>query len=161
MRFAELGGNNKFAQTRYFLVKNLFLQSLKLSPLCLLLLSENTVNAQNLPPYAGTTCSAFATHPEAQWHYAMGTAPASVDEDRDGLACEHLTTRIRQDGNRIFTNQALRVNVRYTLEVWRVNATDVYLRIKSSEGMDFTTRSFPSDPAAREHMNTYYRDLLR
>ncbi|PZO45839.1 MAG: hypothetical protein DCF17_00380 [Shackletoniella antarctica] len=143
------------------LMVNLFLRALKLSPLCLILLGGTAVNAQNLPPYAGTTCSAFATQPEAQWHYYMGTAPASLDDDRDGLACEYLTSVIRSDGSRIFNNQANRGNVRYTLEVWRVNATDVYLRIKSSEGMDFTTRSFPSDPAAREHMNTYYRSLLR
>ncbi|MBD1914270.1 MULTISPECIES: hypothetical protein [Cyanophyceae] len=142
-------------------MKNLVLQALKFSPLFFLLLGGTTVSAQSLPPYAGTTCSAFATHPEAQWHYAMGTAPSSVDDDRDGLACEHLTSAIRSDGSRIFNNQANRGNVRYTMEVWRVNATDVYLRIKSSQGMDFTTRSFPSDPAAREHMNTYYRNLLR
>lgn len=142
-------------------MKELLVRALSLSPLCFLLLSGTTVNAQNLPPYAGTTCSAFATQPEAQWHYYMGTAPSSVDDDRDGLACEHLTSTIRTDGNRIFNNQANRGNVRYTMEVWRVNARDVYLRIKSSDGMDFTTRSFPSDPAAREHMNTYYRNLLR
>ena len=141
-------------------MKNLLLQAINLSPLCLLLLSGSTANAQNLPPYAGTTCAHFATQPEAQWHYYVGTAPASLDDDRDGIACEHLTNAVRQAGNRIFNNQANRGNVRYTLEVWRVNATDVYLRIKSSQGMDFTTRSFPSDPAAREHMNTYYRNLL-
>lgn len=141
-------------------MNNLFLKALKPSPLCFLLLGITTVSAQSLPPYAGTTCSAFATQPEAQWHYAMGTAPASLDADRDGWACEHLTSTIRSDGSRIFNNQANRGNVRYTMEVWRVNARDVYLRIKSSNGMDFTTRSFPSDPAAREHMNTYYRNLL-
>lgn len=66
-------------------MKKLFLKAIKLSPLYLLLLAGTTVNAQSLPPYAGTTCSAFATQPEAQWHYYMGTAPSSVDDDSDGL----------------------------------------------------------------------------
>lgn len=134
----------------------------KLLPLSLLLvLATPIAKAQSLPPYAGTQCNHFSTHPEAQWHYHMGTAPTSLDNDRDGLACEHLTSNIRQDGSRIFSNQANRGSERYTLEVWRVSARDVYLRIKSSSGMDFTTRSFPSDPNAREHMRTYYQNLLR
>ena len=141
-------------------MKQLFLNAIKLSPLYLILLSGSTVSAQGLPPYAGTTCAHFATQPEAQWHYYMGTAPATVDDDGDGAACEYLTRTIRTDGSRIFNNQATRGNVRYTLEVWRVNARDVYLRIKSNQGMDFTTRSFPSDPEAREHMRTYYQNLL-
>jgi len=136
-------------------------RAFKLSPLSLLLLGLSVANAQELPAYAGTRCTDFATHPEAQWHYVMGTAPASLDPERNGLACEHLTHTIRQAGNRIFTNQANRGTEVYRLEIWRVSATDVYLRIKSSRGLDFTTRSFPSDPAAREHMNTYYRNLLR
>lgn len=141
-------------------MKQLFLNVIKLSPLYLILLSGSTVSAQDLPPYAGTTCAYFATQPEAQWHYYMGTAPSSIDDDSDGEACEYLTSTIRTDGNRIFNNQATRGNVRYTLEVWRVNTRDVYLRIKSNQGMDFTTRSFSSDPAAREHMRTYYQNLL-
>lgn len=137
-----------------------FLQALKLSPLCLLLVGGAIANAQNLPPYAGTYCTDFATYPEAQWHYSLGTAPASVDENRDGRACEYLTSAIRQDGNRIFSNQATRGSEVFRLEVWRVNARDVYLRIKSNRGVDFTTRSFPSDSAARAHMRTYYQNLL-
>lgn len=136
-------------------------RAFKLVPLSLVLVLAAPAKAQDLPPYAGTQCSHFATQPEAQWHYYMGTAPASLDDDRDGYACEHLTTRIRQDGSRIFSNQANRGNERFTLEVWRVNATDVYLRVKSSAGMDFTTRSFPSDRDARDHMRTYYQNLLR
>jgi hypothetical protein len=137
-------------------------RAFKLVPLSLLLLlAAPLTKAQTLPPYAGTQCIHFATHPEAQWHYFMGTAPDSLDNDRDGWACEHLTSNIRQDGNRIFTNQANRGTERFTLEVWRVNATDIYLRIKSSAGMDFTTRSFPSDRDARDHMRTYYQNLLR
>lgn len=134
----------------------------KLIPLSLLMfLAAPLAKAQTLPPYAGTQCIHFATQPEAQWHYYMGTAPASVDEDRDGTACPALTRSIRQDGSRIFSNQANRGSERFTLEVWRVNATDVYLRIKSSSGIDFTTRSFPSDREARAHMRTYYQNLLR
>jgi hypothetical protein len=90
----------------------------------------------------------------------MGTAPDSLDPDRDGYACEYLTTRIRQAGNRIFSNQANRERVVYSLEVWRVSPTDLYLRIKDNQGLDFTTRSFPSDREAREHMRTYYQNLL-
>ena len=127
----------------------------------LLLLAAPPAKAQNLPPYAGTQCINFATHPEAQWHYYMGTAPSSVDSNSDCRACEQLTSIIRQDGNRIFSNQANRGRERFTLEVWRVSATDVYLRLKSSSGMDFTTRSFPSDREARNHMRTYYQNLLR
>lgn len=134
----------------------------KLLPLSLLmLLAAPLAQAQTLPPHAGTQCIHFATQPEAQWHYYMGTAPATVDEDRDGMACPALTRRIRQDGSRIFSNQANRGSERFTLEVWRVNATDVYLRVKSSSGMDFTTRSFPSDREARTHMRVYYQNLLR
>jgi hypothetical protein len=136
------------------------LRALKFSPLGLLLLSLSVANAQELPPYAGTRCADFATHPEAQWHYYMGTAPASLDPDRNGLACEYLTSIVREAGNRIFTNQANRGTEVYRLEVWRVSATDVYLRIRSNRGLDFTTRSFPSDPAAREHMRIYYQNLL-
>lgn len=136
-------------------------RAFKLVPLSLVLVLTAPAKAQNLPSYAGTQCSHFATQQEAQWHYYRGTAPASVDNDRDGEACEQLTTWIREDGSRIFSNQANRGTERFTLEVWRVNATDVYLRIKSSSGMDFTTRSFPSDRDARDQMRTYYQNLLR
>jgi hypothetical protein len=142
-------------------MSSLFNRALGCIPLSLLILLAAPAKAQNLPPYAGTQCSHFATQQEAQWHYYMGTAPASLDDDRNGYACEYLTTVIREDGSRIFSNQANRGNERFTLEVWRVNATDVYLRIKSSSGMDFTTRRFPSDREAREHMRTYYQNLLR
>lgn len=125
-----------------------------------MLLVAPAAKAQTLPPYAGTQCVHFATQPEAQWHYYMGTAPATVDADRDGVACPALTQRVRQEGSRIFSNQANRGTERFTLEVWRVSATDIYLRIKSSSGMDFTTRSFPSDREARDHMRTYYQNLL-
>ncbi|QQE65752.1 hypothetical protein GFS31_24410 [Leptolyngbya sp. BL0902] len=126
----------------------------------IMLLAAPLAKAQTLPPYAGTQCFHFATQPEAQWHYYMGTAPATVDADRDGIACPALTQGIRQEGSRIFSNQANRRTERFTLEVWRVSTTDVYLRIKSSSGLDFTTRSFPSDREAREHMRTYYQNLL-
>ncbi|MBW4481932.1 MAG: hypothetical protein KME14_05275 [Tildeniella torsiva UHER 1998/13D] len=54
------------------------LQALSLSPLCLLLVGGAIANAQNLPPYAGTYCTDFATYPEAQWHYMrVPTAPIS------------------------------------------------------------------------------------
>jgi hypothetical protein len=133
---------------------------IKLSPLWLLCIGGTLAQAQNLPPFAGTRCSHFATQQEAQWHYNFGTAPASLDDNRNGWACEHLTTRIRQDGNRIFNNQVIRPGEVYTLEIWRVHTTDHYLRIKSRGGLDFTTRSFSSGTAAREHMETYYRSLL-
>ncbi len=48
----------------------------------------------------------------------------------------------------------------YSLEVWRVSPTNLYLRIKDNHGLDCTTRSFPSDREAREHMRTYYQNLL-
>lgn len=137
-------------------------RALKLAPLSLLVvLAAPLAKAQTLPPYAGTQCIHFATQQEAQWHYYMGTAPASVDEDQDGLACHRLTRNIRTDGSRIFSNQANRGRERFTLEVWRVSSTDLYLRIKSSAGMDFTTRSFQSDREARNHMRIYYQNLLR
>ncbi|HEY9880953.1 MAG TPA: excalibur calcium-binding domain-containing protein [Leptolyngbyaceae cyanobacterium] len=136
------------------------LQALKLVPLGLVLGGVAVANAQSLPPYAGSQCVNFSTQQEAQWHYTVGTAPDSLDDDGDGVACEYLTTYIRQDGNRIYTNQANRGSHVYRLEVWRVNNNDVYLHIKSTNGLDFTTRSFPSDPAARQHMNTYYKNLL-
>ena len=136
-------------------------RAVKWLPLGLLLALAAPAKAQNLPPYAGTRCHHFATQQEAQWHYYMGTAPATVDDDRDDYACEYLTTRVREDGYRIFSNQANRDSIVYTLEVWRVSPTDLYLRIKSNHGLDFTTRSFPSDREAREHMRTYYQNLLR
>jgi hypothetical protein len=142
-------------------MSSFFNRALSVLPLSVLLVLAAPAKAQTLPPYAGTQCSHFETQPEAQWHYHMGTAPASVDDDRDGYACELLTTTIREDGSRIFSNQANRGTERFTLEVWRVNATDVYLRVKSSSGVDFTTRRFPSDREAREHMRTYYQNLLR
>jgi len=42
-----------------------------------------------------------------------------------------------------------------------VAPTNLYLRIRISHGLDFTTRSFPSDREAREHMRIYYQNLLR
>jgi hypothetical protein len=110
-------------------------------------------------PMAGLVCDDFATQGEAQYHFLGGTAPASLDGDNDGVACEALTDEPRGDGGRIFTNQSNRGDIVVKTEVWRVSATDYYLNVGTG-GYSFTTRSFPSDNAARDHMDTYYGELL-
>ena len=50
------------------------------------------------PPMAGYVCADFATRSEAQWHYLQGTAPAELDADNDGEACEELSDEARKDG---------------------------------------------------------------
>lgn len=117
-------------------------------------------------PLAGTTCSDFATQGEAQWHYLFGSAPASLDGDSDGIACEGLTMQLRAEGTRAFRNQNING---LTLEIWRVSAIDHYLKINAStteiareldEVTVFTTRSFASSDEALAHANTYYGDIL-
>lgn len=111
-------------------------------------------------PMAGLVCDDFATQGEAQYHFLSGTAPKSLDGDNDGDACEALTDEPRLGGSRNFTNQSTRGNIVIDTEVWRVSATDYYLRVGTG-GYSFTTRSFPSNDAARDHMNTYYGALVK
>ncbi|MBW4486023.1 MAG: excalibur calcium-binding domain-containing protein [Tildeniella torsiva UHER 1998/13D] len=122
--------------------------------------STEVASVEAAIPMAGLVCDDFATQGESQYHFLSGTAPKSLDGDNDGVACEVLTDEPREDGNRIFSNQSTRGDGVIDTEVWRVSATDYYLNVGTG-GYSFTTRSFPSGDAARDHIDIYYGDLVQ
>ncbi|MEM9452267.1 MAG: hypothetical protein AAGA75_27600 [Cyanobacteria bacterium P01_E01_bin.6] len=121
--------------------------------------STRTASSQSVSlPLAGSSCSSFETRWEATYHYWNGTAPADLDADSDGMACEHLPEE-RNWGGYVAHRQ---VSTRgYTGEVMTVNSNFHYLRLQSISigGVrtpTFSTRSFRSQAAAREHFECYY-----
>lgn len=109
------------------------------------------------PVYAGTTCSDFASWPEAQFHFHNGSAPPSLDGEGDGLACEYLSNRPREDGNVVRRISAAGMDV----EIYRGITDDYYIRFERVNIEDvelplFTTRSFASEGDARDHYYQFY-----
>lgn len=111
-------------------------------------------------PMAGDSCSDFATQGEAQYHYINRTAPASVDGDRDGIACEELELiPNRVDGSRAATYNSNRyAGVEIVLfDVARRNIDgEFYLKVNAPGVGIFTTRRFSDHADALEHMRVYY-----
>lgn len=109
------------------------------------------------PQYFGTSCNSFSTQQEAQFHFMNGSAPPSLDGEGDGIACEFLPTTPRQDGSvsRIISASGLGV------QIIRASSSNYYLRLSGVEinGVElapFSTRSFSSGTAARNHYYRYY-----
>lgn len=112
-------------------------------------------------PMAGTVCADFASQPEAQFHFLQGSAPASLDRDNDGIACDDLPTASsnRTGGSLVNTYRSTRfggVDIEL-FDVGRRNiGGDFYLRVTAPGLGVFTTRSFANKTNAIEHVRTYY-----
>jgi hypothetical protein len=110
-------------------------------------------------PMAGRVCADFATQGEAQYHYLLGTAPATMDGDNDGVACEASSRTNRSGGSRVNSYRSTRyagVDIEL-FDVGRRNmGGDFYLRVTAPELGIFTTRSFANKTDAIEHVRTYY-----
>ncbi|WP_397193145.1 excalibur calcium-binding domain-containing protein [Nodosilinea sp. FACHB-141] len=107
-------------------------------------------------PMAGQVCDDFASWGEAQYHLKEGSAPSSLDDDSDGIACESLRRQARSDGRSVFSNRNTRGD---SIEIIRASETEHYLKVNSGGDL-FTTRTFPTQDNARDHMVDYYADLI-
>lgn len=109
-----------------------------------LVLAVATPTAQAQTSY---TCENFLSQPEAQAIF-RASRQATLDTDRDGIACEHLPPRfVRTDGNRVAMNS---INgVQY--DVYR-SGENFYLTI-GGRTTPFSTRNFPSQPSALSYFD--------
>lgn len=111
-----------------------------------------------MAPMAGYVCDNFDTQQEAQYHYMHGTAPAELDGEGDGIACEFLPTEPRR-GTLMLTNTA---SSGFSYQLLSIDNSEWFLRIRDQRnGWDFTTRSFLSTDAALDHFNCYYNGACR
>lgn len=107
-------------------------------------------------PMAGQVCDDFASWGEAQYQLKAGSAPTSLDDDDDGTACESLRRQARSDGRSVFSNRNTRGE---SIEIIRASETEHYLKVNNGGDL-FTTRTFPTQANARDHMVDYYDDLI-
>ncbi|MEA5449434.1 excalibur calcium-binding domain-containing protein [Leptolyngbya sp. CCNP1308] len=115
-------------------------------------------SVEEAAPITGQVCADFASWGEAQHHFEAGTAPSRLDGDNDGIACEELKRVIRSGGNSIFTNRNSQGD---SIQIMRESGTGTehYLQVTLG-GIAFTSKSFPTQEAARDHMYAYYGDLI-
>lgn len=119
-------------------------------------LVEASAVAAAAAPMAGQVCDDFASWGEAQYHFKAGSAPSSLDGDGNGIACESLRRQVRSDGRSVFSNRNTRGD---SIQIIRASETEHYLKVNSGGDL-FTTRTFPTQADARDHMVDYYKDLI-
>lgn len=122
--------------------------------IALSLLVGLAIPASATAPTAESTCDSFATQQEAQYYYLLGTAPADLDGDGDGIACKELPTGLRRGGTKIFTNTGTN-GIRF--EVYAVDNQEWYLKVYGWRE-PFTTRSFTSSQAALDYGRCYFNN---